>query len=292
LSQEGLDQNPAFQAKSREHAHTHRARLSVILMFMSALHTPSPAIEIKGLNRSFGAFQAVTDLSLSIPRGTFFGFLGPNGAGKSTTIKMLTGLLRPDSGQVQILGYDLWRQPEQVKRLIGVVPENMNLFERLTAPEYLEFAGGMYGLSPREARARSEELLELMQLTSQRETLISHFSHGMKKKTALAAALIHGPQILFLDEPFEGIDPVAARTLRDLLLGMTQRNMTIFLTSHILEIVEKLCDHLGVIDQGRLLICGPVQDMLARMGENTLEQAFIRLIGQDSSPVTALSWLA
>lgn len=256
----------------------------------------APAIEIQGLSRNFGSFEAVKELTLTVPQGAFFGFLGPNGAGKSTTLKMLTGLLKPDKGQIRILGEDIWRSPARVKRWIGVVPENMSLFERLTAPEYLEFVAGMYQLPPAVARARSEELLELMHLNQRRTTLLADFSHGMKKKTALAAALIHSPRILFLDEPFEGVDPVSARILRDLLLSLTVRKVTVFLTSHILEIVEKLCDHLGIIHRGSLLTSGPIAEVINQINSNqppgtaSLEETFIRLVGQDTEPA-ALSWL-
>jgi len=257
----------------------------------------APAIEIQGLCRNFGEFEAVRDLTLRVPQGAFFGFLGPNGAGKSTTLKMLTGLLQPDKGRIQILGEDIWQTPAKVKRWIGVVPENMSLFERLTAPEYLEFVAGMYGLDASTARSRSQELLDLMQLSAKSETLLADFSHGMKKKTALAAALIHSPRILFLDEPFEGVDPVSARTLRELLQSLTARNVTVFLTSHILETVEKLCNYLGIIHKGQLLTQGPLQEVLHRingpmpLGTASLEDAFIRLIGQEREHCD-LSWLS
>lgn len=255
-----------------------------------------PALELIHVSRRFGKCEAVKDLNLSVPQGAFYGFLGPNGAGKSTTLKMITGLLKPDHGQIRVLGEDIWRTPARVKQWIGVVPENMSLFERLTAPEYLEFVGGMYQLPPAIARARSEELLALMQLHHQRNTLLADFSHGMKKKTALAAALIHNPRILFLDEPFEGVDPVSARTLRDLLLSLTAQKITIFLTSHILAIVEKLCDHLGIIHRGRLLASGPMEHMMTQLnshlpqGTASLEETFIQLVGEKTQSVT-LSWL-
>ncbi|PIQ28170.1 multidrug ABC transporter ATP-binding protein [bacterium (Candidatus Blackallbacteria) CG17_big_fil_post_rev_8_21_14_2_50_48_46] len=255
-----------------------------------------PAIEIRNLGRHFGDFQAVKDLNLTVPQGAFFGFLGPNGAGKSTTLKMLTGLLQPHQGQIKLLGEDIWAKPGRVKQWIGVVPEKLSLFERLTASEYLEFVGGMYGLDQKTAQARSQELLELMQLEQKQETLLADFSHGMKKKTALAAALIHSPRILFLDEPFEGVDPVSAKILRDLLLSLTSRQVTVFLTSHILEIVEKLCNFLGIIHQGELLTSGPLQEVLDRMNQDkplgtaSLEETFIQLVGQKTE-ATSLSWM-
>lgn len=260
--------------------------------------TPNPllSIETRQLNRHFGDFQAVNNLDLKVPQGAFFGFLGPNGAGKSTTIKMLTGLLQPSSGEIRLLGQDIWKAPEKVKRQIGVVPEKLHLFERLTASEYLEFVGAMYGLDEVMILQRSGELLALMELDERRDRLIADFSHGMKKKLALAAALIHNPRLLFLDEPFEGVDAVSARILRDLLLDLTARNVTIFLTSHILEIVEKLCDHLAIIHRGRLIAAGPMQNVLNRLsseqplGTASLEDAFIQIVGQGRG-TRQLSWM-
>ncbi|HEY9843374.1 MAG TPA: ABC transporter ATP-binding protein [Candidatus Obscuribacterales bacterium] len=260
--------------------------------------SPSPAltIETHKLNRHFGSFQAVQNLDLQVPQGAFFGFLGPNGAGKSTTIKMLTGLLQPSSGEVLLLGQNIWKQPEKVKRLIGVVPEKLHLFERLTAVEYLEFVGAMYGMEEKLIAQRSEELLDLMELDGRRDLMVADYSHGMKKKLALAAALIHNPRLLFLDEPFEGVDAVSAKILRQLLQDLTARQVTIFLTSHIMEIVEKLCDHLGIIHKGRLIAAGPMSEVLARLGSEqplgtaSLEDAFIQMVGQGRT-TRQLSWI-
>src|SRR6202047_1156982 len=191
----------------------------------------APAIATQGLTRRFGDLVAVQDVNLSVAPGQFFGFLGPNGAGKSTTIKMLTGLLSASSGSIQILGLDLAQNPVEVKRQIGVVPEGMALFGRLTGAEYLNFVGRMYGLDRDTASKRSAELLEFMQLVDQPKTLITDYSHGMQKKLALAAAVIHGPKVLFLDEPFEGVDAIAAGTLKAMLQRMIARGATIFLTS-------------------------------------------------------------
>ena len=199
-----------------------------------------PAISCTGLSRRFGAFAAVDNISLTVSQGQFFGFLGPNGAGKSTTIKMLTGLLEPSSGQIEFLGKRFTAGSLEVKRQIGVVPEGLALLGRLTAPEYLRFVGRMYGLSRATMDSRTDELLEFMTLANEPNKLMSNFSHGMQKKLALAAAVIHSPKVLFLDEPFEGVDAVAAGTLKaEMLQGMTQRGVTIFLTSHVLEIVER-----------------------------------------------------
>src|SRR6266699_5639523 len=205
------------------------------------------AIETNGLTRRFGDFRAVDGLDLQVDRGKFYGFLGPNGAGKSTTIKMLTGLLAPTSGSMRILGEEL-RDPDkarEIKRRIGVVPENLALFDNLTAREYLTFIGRMYLLPIVTVRERCQELLTMMSLENEDKKLTLEFSHGMKKKLALAAALIPNPDLLFLDEPFEGVDAVASLVLRDTLKQVVSRGATVFVTSHVLEIVEKLCTDVG-----------------------------------------------
>src|SRR5271157_244431 len=220
----------------------------------------SPAISIRDLTRRFGSFTAVDNITLDVAPGQFFGFLGPNGAGKSTTIKMLTGLLAPSSGSIEILGLDLNAHPVEVKRQIGVVPEGMALFGRLTGAEFLSFAGRMYGLDCETAAKRVFELLDFMQLADQPKRLVTDYSHGMQKKLAMAAAVIHGPKVLFLDEPFEGVDAIAAGTLKAMLQGMIARGATIFLTSHVLEIVERLCSHVAIIHQGLLVAQGSLMN--------------------------------
>src|SRR5882724_3663731 len=219
------------------------------------------AVETFDLVRQFGDFLAVDHINLEVNRGSFFGFLGPNGAGKSTTIKMLTGLLGPTSGKLRVLGVDISERPMEVKRRIGVVPEDLNLFERLTGAEMLSFTGRMYGLRSEEIAQRSKELLELMELQDEPKKLIVEYSHGMKKKLSLACSLIHRPEILFLDEPFEGIDAIASRTLKDLLSRLTARGLTVFLTSHVLEIVERLCSDIAIISQGKLLASGSLNEL-------------------------------
>jgi ABC-2 type transport system ATP-binding protein len=248
----------------------------------------TPAIETIGLKRTFGEVAAVDGLDLTVPQGTFFGFLGPNGAGKSTTIRMLTGLLDKSSGSATVLGHDIDREAVRVKRAIGVVPEEPAVFDRLTGAEYLTFVGRMYGVEREAIRSRTEELLQMMELHRQPKKLIVDYSHGMKKKLALSAALIHEPRLLFLDEPFEGIDAIASRQMRDLLQGMVRKGITVFLTSHILEIVEKLCTDVAVIHHGRLVAQGTMDEF--RKGES-LEATFLRLVGDDAAPRTTLSWL-
>jgi ABC-2 type transport system ATP-binding protein len=263
----------------------------------------SIAVSTTGLTRRFGDFLAVQNMNLSVDSGQFFGFLGPNGAGKSTTIKMLTGLLTPTSGSIQILGTDFAADPMAVKRQIGVVPEGLALFGRLTASEYLRFVGQMYGLDKATTLHRSEELLEFMSLAGETKKLITDFSHGMQKKLALAAAVIHGPKILFLDEPFEGVDAIAAGTLKQMLQGMIARGATIFLTSHVLEIVERLCTHVAIINHGQLIANGSLEELRAGVhtqadadgaaAKLTLEEIFIRVIGRQDGAVSEqeLSWL-
>ena len=257
------------------------------------------AIVTEKLTRQFGGLTAVDHIDLQVTAGQFFGFLGPNGAGKSTTIKMLTGLLAPTSGRMQLLGIDFSANPVEVKRQIGVVPEGMGLFDRLTGVEYLRFVGRMYGLDKPTTEKRAEELLEFMQLADREKTLIADYSHGMQKKLALAAAVIHGPRILFLDEPFEGVDALAAGALKALLGRMTERGVTIFLTSHVLEIVERLCSHVAIIHKGRLVAQGSLEELRSGVpgaeGEKkTLEQIFLSIVGQsggEQSSLEELTWL-
>lgn len=257
------------------------------------------AILTEKLTRRFGQLTAVDGVDLRVAAGQFFGFLGPNGAGKSTTIKMLTGLLAPTSGRMELLGLDFATQSIEVKRQIGVVPEGMGLFERLTGAEYLNFVGRMYGLDKETTRKRSEELLEFMQLADRPKSMIADYSHGMQKKLALAAAVIHGPRILFLDEPFEGVDALAAGALKALLARMTERGVTIFLTSHVLEIVERLCSHVAIIHEGKLVAQGSLEELRAGVPgaegrTTTLEEIFLSIVGQTGAQraqLEELSWL-
>ena len=271
-----------------------------------------PAISTEGLTRRFCELAAVHDVNLRVAPGQFFGFLGPNGAGKSTTIKMLTGLLAPTAGRIHILGLDLIAKPLEVKRQIGVVPEGMALFGRLTGSEYLNFVGRMYGLDRETAAKRTAELLEFMQLADQPKKLVTDYSHGMQKKLALAAAVIHGPKILFLDEPFEAVDAIASGTLKAMLQRMIARGATIFLTSHVLEIVERLCSHVAIIHRGQLVAQGSLEELRAGVEAQaatgvpavaaegatqsgreklTLEQIFLRTVGDLRRADQELSWL-
>ena len=253
--------------------------------------TPAPVIVVEGLTRRFGAQVAVDGLSLAVPAGAFYGFLGPNGAGKSTTINILTGLLSPSGGVARVLGHDVAREPLEVKRRIGVVPDGLALFERLTGGEQLRFVGRMYGLGSEETERRSRELLEVMDLAGDAGKLVAGYSHGMRKKLALCCALINNPRLLFLDEPFEGIDAVASRGIRDLLGRLVAGGQTtIFLTSHVLEIVERLCSHVGIIDRGRLVVDGEIAGLTA---SGSLETLFLSVVGggRERGQAGRLDWL-
>ncbi len=232
-------------------------------------------------------------MSFRVARGRFFGFLGPNGAGKSTTIKMLTGLLRPTEGEAVIEGHPLAKELLAVKRVIGMLPEDLPLYERLTGEEYLHFAGRMYGLTREETRRRTEELLAFLSLEEERGKLIVDYSQGMRKKTALAAALIHSPRVLFLDEPLNGIDPISGRVVTDLLRRLAQKGVTMFFTSHVLDVAERLCDEVAIIDRGRLVAQGTLEQIRAQreVGQDaTLEDVFLKLVAADVRRED-LSWI-
>jgi ABC-2 type transport system ATP-binding protein len=250
----------------------------------------SLAIETRALSRTFDGVRAVDAIDLKVEGGTFYGFLGPNGAGKSTTIKMLTGLLAPTKGEIFVLGRDM-RDPKEAldaKRHMGVIAENLSLFDNLTAREYLTFIGRMYLLDRETIRTRSEELLSLLGLVDEHKKLTLEYSHGMKKKLALAAALLPNPDLLFLDEPFEGVDAITSRTIRDLLSGFVARGSTVFLTSHVLEIVERLCNYVGIIVKGQLVEQTSMAEL--RQGD-TLENRFIQLAGSEAATAPGLAWL-
>jgi ABC-2 type transport system ATP-binding protein len=248
------------------------------------------AIETRKLTRYFNDFCAVSGIELAVERGTFYGFLGPNGAGKSTTIKMLTGLLAPSGGEMFVLGRNMLdaRQALDAKRHLGVIPEDLALLDNLTAREYLTFVGRIH-LMPRDTiRSRCDELLSLLGLEDDEKKLTLEFSHGMKKKLAMAAALLPNPDLLFLDEPFEGVDAVTSRVIRDLLAGFVSRGSTVFLTSHVLEIVERLCTHVGIIVKGKLVEQGSLEAI--RHG-GSLEELFLQRAGAELESAPRLNWL-
>ena len=252
-----------------------------------------PALETRGLRRTFGDLVAVDGIDLLVPRGSLYGFLGPNGAGKSTTIRCLTGLLRPSGGAIRILGLDPADDPLEVRRRVGVVPEDLALFERLTGSENLAFVGRVHGLDRQTLSRRSAELLRLMDLESAADSLVADYSHGMRKKLALAVALLPAPKLLFLDEPFEGIDAIASRQIKALLQSFVRAGGTIFLTSHILDVVERLCDHVGVIQNGKLVAQGRLDALrsgAAGLGK-TLEEIFLALVGASERESVEIDWL-
>lgn len=252
------------------------------------------AVVARDLLQVFGQKTAVNRLNLSVRRGEFFGFLGPNGAGKSTTIKMFTGLLRPTAGLACVGGINVWQDPLRARALMGVLPEYLNLYERLSGREYLRFAGHMYGVPKADIQRRTEELLHVLMLSNDADKLVIDYSVGMRKKIALAAALIHRPQVLFLDEPFEGIDPVSSRVIRDILNDLTRHGTTIFFSSHIMEVVERLCSRVGIINQGVLVAEGTLEELRSRASgdgrDATLEDVFLHVIGIRDEAHN-LSWL-
>jgi len=246
------------------------------------------AIRVRDLRKLYGGKPAVDGLSLEVPRGCFFGFLGPNGAGKTTTIRMLIGLAPPDSGSIELLGLASPDHAMEIKRRIGLVPDESLLFDRLTGGEFLEFVGRMYGLERRVARERAGELLALFELDGERGKLIAEYSKGMRKRASMAAALIHRPDLLLLDEPFEGVDAVGARLMKELLQTLVREGVTIFLTSHVLEVVERLCDRVAIIHQGKLVLEGIVEEL--RHGDEPLEALFVRAVGAERT-LERLEWL-
>src|SRR5436309_3364680 len=247
----------------------------------------SPAILVRGLRKSYGLKAAVDGVDLAVPRGSFFGFLGPNGAGKSTTIRMLTGLIPADAGSIEILGHKLPEGELDIKRRIGLVPDESLLFDRLTGMEFLEFVGRMYGLDRPTAIQRARDLLDLFQLQADRK-MIGEYSKGMRKRVAMAASLIHHPDLFLMDEPFEGVDAVGARLMKDILLDQVRRGATIFLTSHVLEVVERLCDRVAIIHEGRIVTEGTLDEL--RAGSETLEDVFVRVVGAERA-FERLEWL-
>jgi len=248
----------------------------------------SPAIEIRDLRKIYGDKAAVDGLTLTVPQGCFFGFLGPNGAGKTTTIKMLMGLAPPTSGSIQLLGLPMPERSLEIKQQIGLVPHESMLFDHLTGGEFIEFVGRIYGLDRAMARARADELLDLFELGNTPKKLIAEYSKGMRKRVAMAAALIHRPKLYLMDEPFEGVDAVGARLMKDILLDQVRHGATIFLTSHVLEVVERLCERVGIIHEGKLIAEGLMADM--RGAAETLEDAFVRALGMEHAAET-LDWL-
>src|SRR5215469_5719446 len=247
-----------------------------------------PAISVHGLRKSFGTKHAVAGIDLEIAAGSFAGLVGPNGAGKTTSLSMMTGLLRPDGGEVVVHSLNVWADPAAAKAVMGVVPAEARLFDRLSGAELLEYAGRLRGMPAAEARARSAQLLDVLDLTPDAKRLVADYSTGMRKKAALGCALIHNPPVLFLDEPLEGVDPVSADVIRRLLTRFVSSGSTVLFSSHVMETVEVLCDHVSIIDQGRIVATGTTDQV---RGGKTLQEAFIDLVGSKATEEEDLSWL-
>jgi ABC-2 type transport system ATP-binding protein len=246
------------------------------------------ALRLRGLSKTFGQTRAVDDLDLDVPRGSFFGLVGPNGAGKTTTLSMATGLLRPDTGTVDVLGTDLWSDPIAAKAVLGVLPDGVRLFDRLSGLELVVYAGLLRGMTREVAESRARELLAALDLESAGGTLVVDYSAGMTKKVALATALVHAPRLLVLDEPLEAVDPVSASTIRQILRGYVDGGGTVILSSHVMDLVERTCDHVAVVAGGRVLATGPTDEV--RDGRS-LEDRFVELVGGRRDVEGGLAWL-
>jgi ABC-2 type transport system ATP-binding protein len=247
-----------------------------------------PALRLRGLRKTFGDLVAVDDVDLTIPAGSFFGLVGPNGAGKTTMLSMAVGLLRPDSGTAEVLGYDVWSESVRAKELLGVLPDGESLPQRLSGRELLTYLGLLRGLDGDVVRARTEELLTVLDLADAGSRLVADYSTGMRKKIALAVALLHGPRIVVLDEPFEAVDPISAATIRSILHGFTRTGGTVVFSSHVMALVEQLCDHVAILARGQVQASGTVDEV--RTGR-TLDEAFSDLVGAGAA-CGELSWFA
>jgi ABC-2 type transport system ATP-binding protein len=242
---------------------------------------PSPIIQANGLTKRFGKLVAVREVTLEVAAGQVFGFLGPNGAGKTTTIRMLTGLVRPTSGSALVAGYDVGLEPREVKRRVGYLAETPYLYPKLSGREFLAFMGGLYEVQPGLTRQRAERLLSLFELSDKADELVDTYSHGMRQKLALAGTMLHDPPVLFLDEPTSGLDPRSARLVKDLLVALVERGHTIFLSTHVLEIAEQLCQRVGIIDHGQVVATGTLDELRqqAHSQAYSLEDVFLQLTG-------------
>lgn len=248
-----------------------------------------PPLRIAGLTKRFGSTVALNQLNLDVPPGSCFGVVGPNGSGKSTTLRSVVGLVRPDAGTIHVCGFDIATDLQAARTAMGVVLDPLQLFERLTAREFLHTLGELRGLDPDLTAERADDLFETLHLGDDADRQIAGFSHGMRKKTALAAALLHRPRLLLLDEPFEGVDPVSARTMRSMLDRFRTGGGTVVFSSHVMDLVERLCDHVAVIDHGWVVASGPIDEL--RNGRN-LEDTFIDVVGASTVDDDALAWLS
>ena len=254
----------------------------------AAPRTDGAAVVVRGLWKKFGAKEAVAGIDLEVAAGSLAGLVGPNGAGKTTSLSMMTGLLRPDSGQILVNGIDVWEDPPAAKAAIGVVPAEVRLFDRLSGEELLEYAGRLRGLPAGQARSRAAQLLDVLDLAGDAKRLVADYSTGMRKKAALGCALIHNPPVLFLDEPLEGVDPVSGDVIRRLLTRFVESGSTVLFSSHVMELVEQVCDHVSIIDKGKIVVTGTIDEV---RGGKTLQRAFIDLVGPRATDQEVLSWL-
>ncbi|WP_242239365.1 ABC transporter ATP-binding protein [Bacillus cereus group sp. BfR-BA-01309] len=248
----------------------------------------APALQLSKLHKRFGEFIAVNHIDLIVPRGSFYGVVGPNGAGKTTSLSMAVGLLRPDSGSAKVFGIDVWSNPKQAKTLIGVLPDGLALPERLTGRELLTYMGLLRGMNAKEVAQRTEELLTILELNNTEGTLVINYSTGMRKKIGLALALLHAPKLLVLDEPFEAVDPISAATIKKILQKFVSSGGSVVFSSHVMALVEQLCDHVAIISKGRVVSSGTMEDVC---GEETLEDIFVQLVGIPAVKGEELSWL-
>ncbi|MGW1450173.1 ABC transporter ATP-binding protein [Micromonospora sp. NPDC002411] len=251
--------------------------------------TPTPALRLIGLSKAFGDKRAVDHVDLEVPGGSFFGLVGPNGAGKTTSLSMAVGLLRPDSGRAEIFGVDVWADPVRAKELIGVLPDSLGMPERLTGREVLTYLGLLRGMEPEAVAKRSQELLEVLELDRADSTLVLEYSTGMRKKIGLATALLHAPKLLVLDEPLEAVDPVSAATIKVILQRFVAAGGSVVFSSHVMPVVEQLCDHVAVVTGGRVVASGPLDEV---RGGSSLENRFVDLVGGQPVSAGELSWLA
>jgi ABC-2 type transport system ATP-binding protein len=252
------------------------------------MQTHSAAVVVRGLQKRFGATIAVAGIDLSVPTGSLYGVIGPNGAGKTTTLRMVTGLLRPDVGVVEVDGVNVWADPVTAKARFGVLPDDLHLFERLTGFEFLSFVGRLRQLDSDALSRRVPELLTVLGLMESADQLVADYSQGMRKKVALAAAILHAPRVLFLDEPFESVDPISAHTIQEVLQRFCNGGGTVVFCTHVLDVVERLCDNVALIDRGRVVAQGPMEEV---RGGDRLENVFVRLVGAPLTSGAGLDWL-
>ena len=237
---------------------------------------PSVALQLNGLTKRFGATTAVDDITLTVPGGSFYGMVGPNGAGKTTTLSMATGLLRPDAGTALVHGIDVWSDPLAAKRLIGNLADGVDLFDRLTGEQLITYTGMLFSLDRAVIAERTRDLLQLLDLEQSAGSMVADYSAGMTKKVALACALIHSPRVVVLDEPFESVDPVSAANIRDILEGFVRSGGTVVVSSHSMDLVQRMCDHVAIVVGGHVLVAGTVDEV---RGGATLEDRFLELVG-------------